>query len=80
MARTQDPNSATSQFFINLEDNFFLDYTDDLNPGYTVFGRVIEGMDVVREIGSSPTTNRYGHPDWPEEDIYIKNTEILHKN
>ncbi|MDD5275740.1 MAG: peptidylprolyl isomerase [Methylovulum sp.] len=50
MARTSDPNSATSQFFINLTDNVNLDYASAANPGYAVFGKVIEGMDVVKKI------------------------------
>ncbi len=50
MARTNDPNSATSQFYINLKDNFNLDYAGVANPGYAVFGKVIDGMDVVRKI------------------------------
>lgn len=52
MARTNDPNSATSQFFINLKDNTFLDYASATSPGYAVFGQVIDGMDVVRKIES----------------------------
>ena len=57
MARTSDPNSATSQFFINLSDNTFLDYAGAANPGYAVFGNVIDGMDVVRKIESLATYN-----------------------
>ncbi|MFT4250805.1 MAG: peptidylprolyl isomerase [Candidatus Woesearchaeota archaeon] len=69
MARTSVPDSATAQFFINHADNDFLNYAPN-NPGYAVFGRVIEGMDVVDEIaqvqtGSSPM------PDWPVEDVII---------
>ncbi|OGH61066.1 MAG: peptidylprolyl isomerase [Candidatus Lindowbacteria bacterium RIFCSPLOWO2_12_FULL_62_27] len=55
MARTNDPNSATSQFYINVVDNEFLNYVSDAEPGYTVFGRVIEGMDVVDQIRKVPT-------------------------
>lgn len=59
MARTSDPNSATAQFFINLVDNAFLDYPGrDGNGGYTVFGHVIQGMDVVDKIAASATANR----------------------
>ena len=60
MARTSDPNSATAQFFINLVDNSFLDYPGRDGNGYTVFGRVIEGIDVVDKIGATPTANRGG--------------------
>lgn len=69
MARTNDPNSATSQFFINTVDNDFLNY-NPANPGYTVFGKVIEGMDVVDQI-SSVQTQSAPMPDWPEEPITI---------
>lgn len=55
MARTGDPNSATAQFFINAVDNPRLDYTDDANPGYCVFGKVIAGLDVVDKIRAVPT-------------------------
>jgi peptidyl-prolyl cis-trans isomerase A (cyclophilin A) len=54
MARTNDPNSATAQFFINVRDNAFLDPTAQ-QPGYTVFGKVVKGMDVVQKIKTSPT-------------------------
>ena len=55
MARTSDPNSATSQFFINLVDNTNLDYASSSRPGYAVFGKVIKGLSVVRAIGALPT-------------------------
>ncbi len=71
MARTNDPNSATSQFFINTADNLFLDYQSPENPGYAVFGRVIDGMDVVDEIENSTTTSKGYYLDWPIEDIVI---------
>lgn len=70
MARTNDPNSATSQFFINTVDNDFLDYSPS-NPGYAVFGKVIKGMHIVLEIENTETTTKYGHSDWPQEDILI---------
>jgi len=54
MARTQDPNSATAQFFINVKNNAFLDPTPQ-SPGYTVFGKVVQGMDVVNKIKATPT-------------------------
>ena len=55
MARTNDPNSATAQFFVNVVDNAFLNYQSDAAPGYTVFGRVVAGMDVVEKIRKIPT-------------------------
>ncbi len=70
MARTNDPDSATSQFFINTVDNDFLNYSSG-NPGYAVFGKVVDGMDVVYEIESLKTTSKGGHQDWPEEDVII---------
>jgi len=70
MARTNDPDSATSQFFINLIDNDFLDYTST-NDGYAVFGEVIEGMDVVDVIGGVKTATFGLYENWPEEDIVI---------
>ncbi len=73
MARTNDPNSATSQFFINLENNLPLNYQGD-DPeliGYCVFGRVLTGMDVVREIGASPTMNVGPYSDVPRTTVRI---------
>ena len=70
MARTTDPDSATSQFFINLVDNDFLDYTST-NEGYAVFGEVVEGMDVVDAIGNVKTATFGLFDDWPEEDVVI---------
>lgn len=73
MARTSDPNSATSQFFINVKDNDFLDHRskDIRGWGYAVFGRVVDGMDVVDAIVAVPTTNKAGHQDVPVEPIVI---------
>lgn len=73
MARTSDPNSATSQFFINLENNQFLNYQspDPELIGYCVFGRVLKGMDVVREIASSRTGNVGPYSDVPKEPVII---------
>ncbi len=71
MARTNDPDSATSQFFINVADNKFLDYTSPSNPGYAVFGKVINGMEIVSEIESVETTTKGFNQDWPVEDIII---------
>ena len=71
MARTSDINSATSQFFINLADNTFLDHgTRDF--GYAVFGKVTEGTDIVDKIAEARTGNRGGHGDVPQETIVIK--------
>ena len=75
MARTNDPDSASSQFFINTSDNANLDYPSPDGHGYTVFGKVISGMDVVDAIeGSSTGTKRTPHgpmQDWPSEEICI---------
>jgi cyclophilin family peptidyl-prolyl cis-trans isomerase len=70
MARTSDPNSATSQFFINLVDNAFLDKSQG-NDGYAVFGEVIEGMEVVDAIEGVKTSTRGYYENWPEEDVVI---------
>jgi peptidyl-prolyl cis-trans isomerase B (cyclophilin B) len=76
MARTNDPNSATSQFFINLKDNDFLNKAPG-NPGYAVFGEVIEGMDVVDSIATQKTSNKGGHQDWPKDNILILKASLL---
>ena len=70
MARTNDPNSATSQFFINLVDNVSLDQGRG-NPGYAVFGCVVEGMDVVDKIAKVKTGRRGGHEDVPVEPVVV---------
>jgi cyclophilin family peptidyl-prolyl cis-trans isomerase len=70
MARTNDPNSATSQFFINLVDNDFLNQRSG-NPGYAVFGRVVGGIDVVDRIAKVKTGRRHGHDDVPAEAVLI---------
>jgi len=70
MARTSVVDSATSQFFINLRDNAFLDH-GDRDYGYAVFGRVTEGMDVVDAIAGVATTSRAGHQDVPVEPVVI---------
>ena len=69
MARTNDPNSATSQFFINVVDNGFLDYAPG-NPGYAVFGRVISGMDTIDKIRAVKTGQR-PMADWPVVPVVI---------
>ena len=76
MARTNEPNSATSQFFINVKDNDFLNYKNDQNPGYAVFGKVVSGMDVVNAIKVVQTTTKGAYQDWPVEDVKIINVKI----
>ena len=79
MARTGDPASATAQFFINLKDNSFLNYTAPTKQGwgYCVFGRVIKGMDVVKRIETVPTKNIGGFQDVPETTVVIEKVELL---
>ncbi|WP_110656656.1 peptidylprolyl isomerase [Salinicola halimionae] len=77
MARTANPDSATSQFFINLVDNSALNYRDLYNPGYTVFGHVISGMDVVDKIAGMPTGRQGPHADVPKTPITIKGVERI---
>ena len=74
MARTNDPNSATSQFFINLIDNSFLNYTGKSSSkiGYCVFGSVIEGKDIVDKIGKFKTSPKNGQSDVPIKKVVIK--------
>lgn len=71
MARTQVRDSATAQFFINLVDNAFLDHSDR-DFGYAVFGKVVQGMDVVDKIGSVKTTRTGGNADVPKETVLIE--------
>ena len=71
MARTIVPDSATSQFFINLQNNEFLNY-GYRDEGYAVFGKVIEGMDIVETIGMADTDEKHDMDDWPSEEIIIK--------
>jgi cyclophilin family peptidyl-prolyl cis-trans isomerase len=72
-ARTSDPDSATSQFFINLKDNDFLDGNPNTKKiGYSVFGKVTAGMDVVDKIAAVKTTTKGGHGDVPEQAVIIK--------
>ncbi len=75
MARTNDPDSATSQFFINLVDNYFLDD----GAGYCVFGKVIEGQEIVKEIGNLSTHVSNGMGDVPIKTVTIKSIKILEK-
>ncbi|PJE78599.1 Peptidyl-prolyl cis-trans isomerase B [invertebrate metagenome] len=78
MARTMDPHSATAQFFINVSDNSFLDFTSETPNGwgYAVFGKITEGMDIVNKIKEVKTTFRAGHEDVPVNDIVIESVEI----
>ena len=79
MARTGDPHSATTQFFINTGKNDFLNYPGQDGWGYCVFGKVTEGMDVVDAIGKVKTANRGGHGDVPTEDVVISKAEVITK-
>ncbi len=76
MARTNDPNSATAQFFINVNNNAFLDPQGN-NPGYTVFGKVVSGMDVVNKIKGVQTGNAGMHGDVPLAPIVITSATIV---
>jgi cyclophilin family peptidyl-prolyl cis-trans isomerase len=71
MARTNDPNSATAQFFINLDDNEFLNH-GSRDFGYAVFARVSTGLDVVQKIAATPTASRGGHQNVPLETVTIE--------
>ncbi len=82
MARKPDPNSATCQFFINHKDNTPLDYVANANPGYAVFGKVTEGMDVVDAIAAAKTTTRKDKRgvemrDVPVEPVLIKSARVV---
>ncbi|MDZ7781822.1 MAG: peptidylprolyl isomerase [Halioglobus sp.] len=79
MARTMDPHSATAQFFINVKDNEFLNHKskDTQGWGYTVFGKVIEGEDVVEKIRAVPTGSHGPHQDVPTEPVIIESVQIV---
>lgn len=77
MARTNDPDSATAQFFVNHSDNDFLNYVDNKSAGYAVFGKVIEGMDVVDTIASVETTTRNGMENVPVEPVIIISAKVV---
>ncbi len=79
MARTMDPHSATSQFFINVSDNDFLNFRSETPDGfgYCVFGRVYDGMDVVDAIRAVETTSRMGHQDVPVDDVVIEKATVI---
>lgn len=82
MARTNDPHSASSQFFINVVDNDFLNFKSETANGwgYCVFGKVTEGMDIVDAIKKVPTTSRAGHQDVPRENIIIEKVLVTEAN
>lgn len=79
MARTGVPDSASSQFFINYKDNDFLNHSSPTPNGwgYAVFGKVIEGMDIIDSMADAPTGNRSGHQDVPKTDIVIEKAEVI---
>ena len=77
MARTSDPNSATAQFFINVNNNGFLDYPGQDGHGYTVFGKVVSGMDVVNKIVALPTGTQGMHQNVPRTPIVIESASVV---
>jgi peptidyl-prolyl cis-trans isomerase B (cyclophilin B) len=77
MARTSAPHSASAQFFINVKDNSFLDYPGQDGWGYCVFGKVVEGTDVVDKIKSVKTTRTGMHSDLPVENVVIEKAELV---
>jgi peptidyl-prolyl cis-trans isomerase A (cyclophilin A) len=77
MARTSDPNSATAQFFINVNNNDFLNYPGQDGHGYTVFGKVVSGMDVVNKILGMPTGNQGMHQNVPRTPIVIESASVV---
>ncbi len=77
MARTNVRDSATSQFFINVKDNAFLDFAGDANPGYAVFGKVVEGQDTVDKIKAVTTGNQRGMGDVPTTAVVIEKAEVV---
>jgi cyclophilin family peptidyl-prolyl cis-trans isomerase len=81
MARTSDPNSATAQFFINTKDNAFLDHRDDSvqGYGYAVFGKVVDGMDVVQKIEAVQTTTKMPHQNVPVTPVVIESVVVESK-
>lgn len=80
MARTNDPNSATSQFFIDDGARRFLEPNGSDPNGYAAFGRVLNGIDVVRAIAQVETMTKFGvMEDWPVDDIIIESVTILHR-
>ena len=82
MARATDPHSATSQFFINIGDNDFLNYTAATPSGwgYCVFGKVVDGMHIIDQIKGVATGSKLGHKDVPLSDVIIEHMQILDDN
>jgi len=78
MARTSDPHSASAQFFINVNDNKFLDFKSKAADGwgYCVFGEVVDGMNVIEKIAKVETTSRRGHQDVPVDEVIIQSARI----
>ena len=78
MARTMEPHSASAQFFINVNDNDFLNHSDKSAQGwgYAVFGKVTDGMDIINELKGCTTGNAGGHSDVPVEDITIESVTV----
>lgn len=77
MARTSDPDSAAAQFFINHKNNDYLNYVENRNPGYAVFGEVVEGMETVDKIATVKTATRMGMDDVPIEPVVIKSAKVV---
>ncbi len=77
MARTANPDSATAQFFINHKNNDSLNYIQDRSPGYAVFGKVVEGMDIVDKIAAVKTTRKSSYSDVPATPVVIKSATVL---
>ena len=79
MARTMEPHSASAQFFINVADNSFLNHSGKTAQGwgYAVFGKVVEGQDVVDKIKGVATTSKAGHQGVPKEDVIVEKAEII---
>lgn len=79
MARTQDPHSASAQFFINVSDNNFLNHTSETTEGwgYAVFGKVVGGMETVEKIKAVKTTMKMGHQDVPADEVIIERATIV---
>lgn len=77
MARTNDPNSATSQFFVNVNNNEFLNYPGQDGYGYTVFGKIVSGMEVVNKIVAVPTANRGMHQNVPVKPVLIESMTLV---
>ena len=76
MARTMDPHSATAQFFINISNNGFLNHPGQDGWGYCVFGRVVDGLDIVEKIKGVDTTTRMFHQDVPMDDVIIESARV----